>query len=98
VYVESEFGGVLPRFHRGYDQRLSEMVKRQGGTDGVARYLHTAPESLVPFLILIGAETFANADALRLFRRDCVRPDPLFEGSYLVRWDKGRSMGSSSGS
>ena len=93
MYVESEFGGVLPRFHRGYDQRLSEMVKRQGGTDGVARYLHTAPESLVPFLILIGAETFANADALRLFRRDCVRPDPLFEGSYLVRWDKGRSNG-----
>jgi len=93
LYVESEFGGVLPRFHRGYDQRLSEMVKRHGGTDGVARYLHTTPESLVPFLILIGAETFANADALRLFRRDCVRPDPLFEGSYLVRWDKGRSPG-----
>ena len=93
VYVEDEFGGVLPRFHPGYDQRLSEKVKRHGGTHGVARYLHTTPETLVPFLILIGAETFANADALRLFRRDCVRPDPLFEGSYLVRWDKGRSNG-----
>ena len=93
VYVEDQFGGVLPRFHPGHDQRLSEKVKRHGGTNRVARYLHTTPETLVPFLILIGAETFANADALRLFRRECVRPDPLFEGSYLVRWDKGRSNG-----
>jgi hypothetical protein len=90
VFVDREFGGVLPRFHVGHDQRLMELVKRHGGTDKVARYLHTTPETLAPFLILIGAETFANADALRQFRRDCVRPDPLFEGSYLVRWHKGR--------
>jgi hypothetical protein len=70
-----------------------ELVKHHGGSDVVARYLHTTPETLASFLILIGSETFANADALRLFRRDCVRPDPLFEGSYLVRWDKARSHG-----
>jgi hypothetical protein len=69
LYVESEFGGALPRFHRGYDQRPCELVKRHGGTDGVARYLHTTPESLVPFLIVI--------DALRLFRRDCVGFQPV---------------------
>jgi hypothetical protein len=93
LVIEREYGGVLPRFHHGYDQRLAEIVKRHGGTDTVARYLHTTPETLAPFLILIGAETFANADALRLFRRDCVRPDPLFDGSYLVRWHKARSTG-----
>lgn len=93
VFVEREFAGVLPRFHRGDDQHLAEIVKHHGGTDSVARYLYTTPETLAPFLILIGADTFANADALRLFRRDCVRPDPLFEGSYLVRRHKGRSTG-----
>ncbi|MBV8717975.1 MAG: hypothetical protein JO020_03290 [Chloroflexi bacterium] len=93
VYVEREFGGVLPRFHRGHDQRLIELVKRHGGTLVIARCLYTTPETLAPFLILIGADTFANSDALRAFRRDCVRPYPLFEGSYLVRWDKGRSSG-----
>jgi hypothetical protein len=52
VYVESEFGGVLPRFHRGYDQRLSEMVKRHGGTDGVAQVSahHTRIACAVPDL------------------------------------------------
>lgn len=93
VFIEREFAGVLPRFHHGHDQHLAEIVKHHGGTDAVARFLYTTTETLAPFLILIGADTFANADALRLFRRDCVRPDPLFEGSYLVRWHKGRSTG-----
>jgi len=91
VFIERELTGVLPRFHRGHDQRLAEIGKHHGGTDTVARYLYTTPETLAPFLILIGADTFANADALCLFQRDCVRPDPLFDGSYLVRWHKARS-------
>jgi hypothetical protein len=91
VFIEREHGGVVPRLHHGRDQHLAEMIKGHGGTDMVARYLHTTPETLAPFFILIGADTFANPDALRLFRRDCVRPDPLFEGSYLVRWHKART-------
>ena len=31
VFVDREFGGVLPRFHVGHDQRLMELVKRHGG-------------------------------------------------------------------
>src|SRR5260370_42494430 len=64
-----------------------------GGAGAVARDVYARAETLAPFAILIGADTFANSDALRLFRRDCVRPDPLFEGSYLVRWHKARSAG-----
>jgi hypothetical protein len=93
VYIEREHGGVVPRLHHGHDQHLAEVIKKHGGTDEVARYLHTTPNTLAPFFILIGADTFANADALLHFGRDCVRPDPLFEGSYLVRWHKARSTG-----
>jgi hypothetical protein len=93
VYIEREHGDVVPRLHHGRDQHLAELIKKHGGTDVVARYLHATPETLAPFFILIGADTFANADALLHFRRDCVRPDPLFEGSYLVRWHKARSTG-----
>jgi len=93
LYIEGEHGGVVPRLRHGHDQHLAEVIKKHGGTDVVARYLHATPETLAPFFILIGADTFANADALRHFRRDCVRPDPLFEGFYLVRWHKARSTG-----
>jgi len=93
VYIQREHRGVVPRLRHGHDQHLAEVIKKHGGTDEVARYLHATPETLAPFFVLIGADTFANADALRLFRRDCVRPDPLFEGSHLVRWHKARSTG-----
>jgi hypothetical protein len=93
VYIEREHRGVVPRLRHGHDQHLAEVIKKHGGTDVVARYLHATPETLAPFFVVIGADTFANADALLHVRRDCVRPDPLFEGSYLVRWHKARSTG-----
>jgi len=93
VLIERDFAGVLPLFHTGYNQHLEEIVKHHGGTDVVARYLYATPETLAPFFILIGADTFANADALLHFRRDCTRPDPVIDGSYLVRWLKVRSTG-----
>jgi hypothetical protein len=95
VFVDREFGGVLPRFHVGHDQRLMEVVKRHGGTDQVGRYLHATAETLAPFLILIGAETFANADALRHFRRDCVRRDPCSKDRIWFVGTKGAATRSS---
>ncbi len=91
VFIEQEHGGVMPYLGPGRSQHLATMIQRHGGTEAVARYLHATVDTLAPFAILIGAETFANPEALRLFRRDCVRPDPIFERSFLVRWHKGRS-------
>ncbi len=94
VYIEREHGGVLPSLSNARRvPSMYAMIERHGGAEAVARYLYATPETLAPFAILIGADTFANSAALRLFRRDCVRPDPLFEGSYLVRWHKARSTG-----
>jgi hypothetical protein len=94
VFIEREHGGVLPSLSNARRApTIYAMIERHGGAEAVARYLYATPETLAPFAILIGADTFANSDALRLFRRDCVRPDPLFEGSYLVRWHKARSTG-----
>jgi hypothetical protein len=91
VVIERDYGGVSPLSRDTHP--LYAAIQRHGGVEAVARHLHATPDTLAPFAILIGAETFANADALGHFRRDCLRPDPIFEGSYLVRWHKGRSSG-----
>jgi hypothetical protein len=57
----------------------------------VARYLHATPETLVPYMIAIAAQTFANPEGLRLMRRDCMSEHVLLEGRVVVTWQKGRS-------
>jgi hypothetical protein len=94
VLIEREFAGVLPLFHIGDCQHLPGGNRQTSRRDRPGRSVPVChPETLTPFLILIGADTFANADALLRFRRDRVRPDPLIDGSYLVRWHKVRSTG-----
>ena len=85
VFIDREHRGVMPPLGPGRSQHVAGMIQRHGGMEAVARYLHTTLDTLAPFAILIGAETFANPEALRLFRRDCMRPDPLFEGSFIVK-------------
>jgi hypothetical protein len=56
-----------------------------------ARFLHATPETLVPYMIAIAAQTFANPEALRLMRRDCMSEHVLLEGRVVVTWKKSRS-------
>src|SRR5690606_35786762 len=60
-------------------------------TGRVARLLHATPETLVPYMIAIGAQTFANPEALRHLRRDCVSDHLMLDGRAVVSWTKGRS-------
>jgi hypothetical protein len=48
------------------------------------------PETIVPYMIAIGAQTYAMP-ALRLLRRDCMSEHLLLDGRVLVTWSKGRS-------
>jgi hypothetical protein len=70
---------------------LQRAILGHGGVDKVARFLHATPETLVPYMIAIAAQTFANPEALRLMRRDCMSEHVLLEGRVVVTWTKGRS-------
>ena len=53
--------------------------------------LHAVPETLIPYMIAIGAQTYANPEALRLFRRDCMSEHLVLDRRVVVSWRKGRS-------
>jgi hypothetical protein len=71
--------------------RLQRAILRRGGGNGVARFLHATPETLVPYMIAIAAQTFANPEALRLMQRDCMSEHVLLAGRAVITWTKGRS-------
>src|SRR5208337_5054102 len=48
-------------------------------------------DTIVPYIIAIAAQTFANPEALRNFRRDCMIEHVMLEGRILVTWGKGRA-------
>jgi hypothetical protein len=90
------FGGLVPpksvTLAKGTGLwRLHQAILDTGGGNEVARFLHATPETLVPYMIAIAAQTFANPEALRLMRRDCMRDHVLLEGRTVVTWTKGRS-------
>jgi hypothetical protein len=70
---------------------LERAIRDRGGRSEVVHFLHATPETLVPYMIAIAAQTFANPEALRLMRRDCMREHVLLEGRVVVTWTKGRS-------
>ena len=53
--------------------------------------LYAVPETFIPYMIAIGAQTYANPDALRLLRRDCMTEHLLLDGRVVVGWHKGRA-------
>jgi hypothetical protein len=71
--------------------RLQRAILGRGGGNEVARFLHATPETLVPYMIAIAAQTFANPEALRLMRRDCMSEHVLLAGRAVITWTKGRS-------
>lgn len=90
------FGGVVPATRAMLKRktglwRLHFAMLRHGANRKVAAHLHLMPETIVPYMIAIGAQTYANAEALRLLRRDCMSEHLLLDGRVLVTWSKGRS-------
>lgn len=72
-------------------RRVRQAVTYHGGAERISRFLHATPESLLPYMIAIGAQLFVNAEALRTMRRDCASEDPLIEWLVHVTWRKGRA-------
>lgn len=91
-----DFGGLVPVTPSGpaCDQLpwgLRCCLDIHGGRERVRRFLHATPDTLVPYMIAIAAQTFANPDALRGMRRDCMSEDLMLERRVHVAWHKGRS-------
>ena len=89
-------GGMLPEDGKliagdMLSRRLRLAVTHHGGAERISRFLHATPESLLPYMIAIGAQLFVNAEALRTMRRDCAAEDPLLEWLVHVTWSKGRA-------
>ncbi|WP_225008060.1 site-specific integrase [Novosphingobium percolationis] len=94
--IDDRFGGVPPKVNdmlrKGAELwRLHFATIRHGGVGGIAGRLFALPDTIVAYMIAIGAQTYANAEALRLMRRDCLSKHLLLEGRVMVSWHKGRA-------
>jgi hypothetical protein len=94
--LTGRFGGMLPprRAMTANGKELGPLmyaIRRRGGSSEVARFLHAIPQTLIPYMISIAAQTFANPEALRLMQRDCMSEHVLLEGRVVVTWKKARS-------
>lgn len=72
-------------------RRMRPAIGHHGGTERISRLLHATPDSITPHMIAIGVQLFANPDALRTMRRDCMSEDLLLEQYVHVTWYKGRA-------
>ena len=90
------YGGLFPSRCR-FDPddrmfwRVRHAVVEHGGRARLSRFLHATADTLVPYIVAIAAQTFANPEALRNLRRDCMVEHVMLEGRWLVTWDKGRA-------
>lgn len=94
--LTDRFGGVIPHgaamLKRGAGLwRLVHAISVQGGVRHVARYLYPNSRVLIPFVVAIAAQSFANPDAVLGFTRDCASAHPLFDNRIIVTWRKGRA-------
>jgi hypothetical protein len=94
--LTGRYGGLLPpvsvTLAKGTGLRpLESAIRDRGGRSVVVNFLHATPETIVPYMIAIAAQTFANPEALRLMRRDCMSEHALLEGRTVITWTKGRS-------
>ncbi|WP_245482390.1 site-specific integrase [Mesorhizobium sp. M4A.F.Ca.ET.050.02.1.1] len=95
VIVE-HYGGLVPpqnvTLERGSGRwRLHHASLKHGGNQKLTSYLHTLPETLIPYMIAIGAQSYANPEALRELQRGCMSNHLLLDGREVMTWSKGRS-------
>ncbi|WP_184714650.1 site-specific integrase [Caulobacter sp.] len=81
---------VLTRKGAGFTP-LARAVRLAGGISSMSRYFHMTLEAVIPYMIAIGSQLFANPDALRLIRRDCLSEHLFLDGRSIVSWEKPRS-------
>ena len=96
AFLTKDFGGLVPLQNAPNStdktsRTLRNAIHRHGGLRRICGFLHATPDILVPYMVAIAAQTFANPDALRNMRRNCMTEHPLLEGRTLVAWDKGRA-------
>ncbi len=92
--IVDRFGGRVPSHRTIRDAKLWPLDRgllHHGYTYRVAQYLHPIPETLIPYMVAIGAQTYANPEALRRLQRDCMSDHLLLDGRVVVSWHKGRS-------
>jgi len=94
--IAMRFGGVVPSqrvtLRKGSGLwRIHFAALKHGGNRQLAKYLHAIPETLVPYMIAIGAQSYANPEALRHLPRDCMSEHLLLDGRVVVTWSKGRA-------
>lgn len=94
--IVGHYGGLVPpqnvTLERGTGRwRLHFASLKHGGNQKLASYLHALPETLIPYMIAIGAQSYANPEALRELRRDCMSDHLLLDGREVMTWSKGRS-------
>lgn len=94
--IDDRFGGIPPKVNDMLRKgaglwRLHFATIHHGGVGGIAGRLFALPDTIVAYMIAIGAQTYANAEALRLMQRDCLSEHLLLEGRVMVSWHKGRA-------
>ncbi len=94
--IQARHGSIIPRrpmpdANGKICWRLHQAIRRHGGNRRVSRFLHATAETLIPYMIAVGAQTFANPEALRNMRRDCMTDHIFLEGRVHVEWAKGRA-------
>lgn len=94
--IVDRFAGVPPKVNdmlrKGAGMwPLHFAIVRHGGIGAISSCLFAVPETIVAYMIAIGAQTYANTEALRMMRRDCMSEHLLLDGRVLVSWHKGRA-------
>jgi hypothetical protein len=94
--IESKHDGFVPDqatlLKKGSGiSHIYKAISNFGGTKKISSMLYPFAEDIIPFMIAIGAQTFANPEGLRCMKRDCMSEHLLLEGRSIVSWDKGRS-------
>jgi len=96
AFIVRRHGGLIPRRPKPDAEGkscwlLAQAIRRQGGNKQVSRFLHATAETLIPYMVAVGAQTFANPEALHDFSRNCMSEHVFLDGRTLVTWGKGRS-------
>ncbi|MGC8733274.1 MAG: hypothetical protein ACP5RC_13605 [Halothiobacillaceae bacterium] len=92
--IIDRFAGIIPSYRDISGQKLWPLLyafRHHGSTHRIAQYLYPVAETLIPYMIAIGAQTYANAEALRHLRRNCMSEHMLLDGRVVVSWRKGRA-------
>ena len=94
--VVERYGSLAPLKQRPdpddpMHSRVWYALRQHGGLMRVSRFLHATADTLLPYLIAIAAQLFANPEALLNMRRDCMVEHVMLEGRWLVTWHKGRA-------